>query len=244
MDPRYAQHYDRLYRQHWWWRAREDFLLTVLRARRPADGWNEILDVGCGDGLFFDRLQEFGRVEGVEPDGSLVDPQAAHAAQITMTPFDARFQPGKRYGLILLLDVLEHLPDPAGALGHALQLLEPQGLLLVTVPAFPLLWTRHDVMNQHQRRYTRTTLKQVALVAGVQVEELRYFFHWTFPAKLAQRLTEMVLHRAPRPARLPPVWLNRSLYWLSRREQLWVGGLGLPFGTSLLMVGRRKAETA
>src|SRR2546426_4518668 len=53
-------------RRHWWWRARERLILDVLRRLRPGAGWSAILDVGCGDGLFFERLAEFGPVEGVE----------------------------------------------------------------------------------------------------------------------------------------------------------------------------------
>jgi len=240
MDPTYSQAYGHLYRRHWWWRAREAYLLDLLRRRQPAAGWGAILDVGCGDGLFFDCLQEFGSVEGVEPDADLVDPHAAHAGRITVAPFDAGFQPGKRYGLILLLDVLEHLPDPAAALRHALQLLAPGGRILATVPAFQLLWTRHDVLNHHLRRYTRAGLNRLAGDAGMQVEEMRYFFHWTFPAKLAQRLMEGAWRREPRAARLPPAWVNRALYRLSRAEHRCTARLPLPFGTSLLLFGGQR----
>ena len=70
MEPEYASQYRKLYEEHWWWRARERFVLGELQRNRPDGGFGSILDIGCGDGLFFAPLSEFGEVEGVEPDGS------------------------------------------------------------------------------------------------------------------------------------------------------------------------------
>lgn len=69
---------------------------------------------------------------------------------------------GKDYSLILMLDVLEHLEDPVGALQHAVDLLTPEGTLLITVPAFMALWTNHDVLNHHLTRYTKRSFSNVA----------------------------------------------------------------------------------
>jgi SAM-dependent methyltransferase len=231
MDAEYARAYRELYQRHWWWRAREALVLRTLRRLREGRARAPILDVGCGDGLFFDRLAEFGEVDGVEPDASLLTPDSPHRGRITVAPFDERFQPARRYALVLMLDVLEHLGDAEGALRHARLLLQPDGRLLVTVPAFPWLWTHHDDLNRHYTRYTRSTLRTVAAGAGLRVEESRYFFHWTVAAKLAVRAKERVLGPGA-PERLPAAPLNRALYLLSRAEQ----ALHLPFGSSLLAV--------
>jgi SAM-dependent methyltransferase len=235
MDAEYARHYRDLYQRHWWWRAREALVLATIRRLRAGRGPGRILDVGSGDGLFFGRLAEFGEVEGIEPDASLLSAGSPHRARITVAPFDTRFQPGHRYALVLMLDVLEHLADAEGALRHARSLLEPDGRLVVTVPAFGWLWTHHDELNRHYLRYTRATFADVAARAGLWVEESRYFFHWTVPGKLAVRAKERVLGPGG-PERVPPAPLNRALYLLSRAEQATAGTLHLPFGTSLLAV--------
>jgi 2-polyprenyl-3-methyl-5-hydroxy-6-metoxy-1,4-benzoquinol methylase len=243
VDPEYARRYRELYERHWWWRAREQFVLEVVRRQLPAGAPRSILDVGCGDGLLFDRLAEFGEVQGVESDPSLVGSANPHRHRIHIGPFDASFAPGKRYSLILMLDVIEHLPDPASALRRAVDLLEPDGLLVVTVPAFLLLWTTHDDLNHHFTRYTRHRFAMLARAAGVRVIRAEYFFHWLFPAKLAARLGEAVLHPRPAPPRIPPSWINEWLFRLSRLEQRLLTPLGLPFGSSLLVVGRRPTAT-
>lgn len=237
MDPEYARRYRELYERHWWWRAREQFVLEMVRRYRKG-GRRPILDVGCGDGLLFDRLAEFGDVWGVESDASLVSPDNPHRDRIHVGPFDASFQPARRFGLVLMLDVIEHLPDPAGALRHAAALLEPDGILLATVPAFRFLWTTHDVLNHHFTRYTGRRFTALARSAGLDVVRARYFFHWVFPAKLGARLLEAVVRPRPAPPRVPPSWINELLYLLSRLEQRLVTPLGPPFGSSLLAVAR------
>jgi hypothetical protein len=75
----------------------------------------------------------------------------------------------------------------------------------------------------------------------MRIDEARYFFHWTVFAKLATRLVEAIKRGAPVPAAVPPAPLNRVLYSLSRLEARLVGGLPVPFGTSLLVVGGKPA---
>lgn len=244
MDSAYARVYRDLYERHWWWRARECLLVKTLRRIAPVGGFSSILDVGCGDGLFFDRLSAFGSVEGVESDASLIDPEGKHRSRIHVAPFDRRFQPGKRYSLILMLDVFEHLDDPEGALRHAATLLEAHGTLLATVPAFQLLWTKHDEINHHHTRFTKRSFLRLARHASIEIRETRYFFHWLFAAKLAVRLAETIRRRASSSASLPPRFINRALYLLSRSEQTLLGKVQVPFGTSLLVIAQSRTAAS
>jgi len=238
VDAEYGRTYRDLYTRHWWWRAREAALLDLLGTLRPPRGWDRILDIGCGDGLFFDRLLEMGDVEGIEPDDALVDPRGAHRDRIHIQPFDERFQPASPYSLVLMLDVLEHLEDPVGALRHAASLLTPTGRLVITVPAFMLLWTNHDLINHHRTRYTKAAFEAVARQAGVRVESEEYWFQWMFLPKVATRVAARVLRVTPAAPRVPAAWTNGLLYGMSRLERRVLGPLRLPFGSSLVVVCR------
>ncbi len=239
MDREYGEHYRDLFEKHWWWRARTEYVIETLRRYRPAAGWTTILDIGCGDGLFFPRLKEFGQPEGVEPSGELVRPDNPDRGRIHICPFDEQFLPGKLYSLILMLDVLEHLEHPVAALKHALELLEPDGTFIATVPAFMVLWTNHDKLNHHFTRYTKQSFRGVAKCAGLKIEEDRYLYHWTFPVKLAQGLAERTFRLDPKPPTASEGWVNEFLCGISRLEQGTLSRLPMPFGSSLMVVGKK-----
>ncbi len=241
MNPEYAERYRELFEKHWWWRARTAFIVETLRHLRPPNGWERILDIGCGDGLFFPRLREFGDVEGIEPSAELLNPTNPDRDRIYVGPFDRNFHPGRQYSLILMLDVLEHLENPIEALRQVADLLQPDGMFLITVPAFMALWTNHDVMNHHFTRYTKARLCKVIEDAGLCVTEERYLYHWMCPAKLAVGFAERILHSEPKPATVPSGWINEALFRLSRLEQKTISRLPMPVGSSLMTIGKRAA---
>jgi len=239
LDPDYGRHYRELYEKHWWWRAREEILVDELRRRLPKETKLSILDIGCGDALFFGRLGEFGEVEGIESDLELVDPNGRNRSRITVAPFDVGFQPRKNYDLILMLDVLEHLHAPEQALRRAVELLKPGGIVVVTVPAFCMLWTDHDRLNRHRTRFTKRSLARLAGAAGMEIMSSRYFFVWLAAAKLAFRTVEAILPTRPRVPKIPSPGINEFLYRFSRAEEKITRLLHVPVGSSLLVVGRR-----
>ena len=241
MDPAYADHYRQLYRRHWWWRSRETLLVeTIRRAGRlenPPDA--SILDIGCGDGFFFPELLTFGSVWGIEPDRDLVSPDNPWIDRITIGSFPEDFVPHEQFDLIVMADVLEHVDDPVSALRAAVDALTPAGRMLVTVPAFPLLWTAHDVLNHHRRRYTKASLDAHATSAGARILESRYLYAWLAPLKLVARGLEAVTRRGPRNPGIPPEPVNGWLARWSRLEHRVATRISLPFGSSLLAILER-----
>lgn len=238
MEDAYRKCYRELYFNHWWWRAREETVVETLRRAGVQPG-GYVLDVGCGGGLMFPRLAEFGEVEGIEVDAAAASEGPAQSNRIYVRPFDRSFQPGRRYALILLLDVLEHLEDAGAALAYAVELLAESGLVLVTVPALNYLWTTHDDLNQHLRRYSKGSFERLAREAGLNIRDSRYFFHWLAATKLAVRAKERLVPTQPKPPAIPPPLVNRLLYRASRWEELLLRRLPVPFGNSLLVVGDR-----
>jgi SAM-dependent methyltransferase len=242
VERKYGQEYSELYRRHWWWRVREKCILDSLRDYQTGTMWGEILDVGCGNGLFFDHLLKFGDVEGVEPDAGLVDPQGPHFKRIHVAAFDESFLPGKKYSLILMLDVLEHLSDPVSALCHAGSLLAPDGSVVCTVPAFQFLWTNHDLLNHHFTRYSKRSFRSLSRLAGFEIRYDHYFFQWLFFAKILVRLKEKVFPRTPTVPRIPSTWINKSLFHVTWAEYRLLRRFSVPFGSSLLVIGRKSTQ--
>jgi SAM-dependent methyltransferase len=235
MDALYALHYRELYENHWWWRARERFILATIERLRPHTNWGSILDVGCGEGLFFDRLSKFGEVEGVEANSSLARKNKRWKDRIHVSDFDA-FQPNKQYSLILMLDVLEHFPNPAACLRRSEALLASTGSLLITVPAFSCLWTTHDDLNHHVSRFTKKSLLELISRTGLRIHTCCYFFYWMFPIKILIHYKEMCFRTNLVVPKVPARVVNALLYRLSILEQRVFGAVSPPFGNSLLAV--------
>lgn len=240
MDQAYASQYRNLYERHWWWRSRE--VEIVAQLEKYLSGRNDvvILDVGCGDGLFFDQLQKFGTVEGVESDPNTMTENGKWSEQIHCRLFDNSFSPNRKYDAILMLDILEHMPDPDAALKHARTLLKPDGVLVATVPAFNSLWTSHDDLNHHYIRYTKKTFCPLVKNVGFAPLESRYLFHWTCPVKLMIRFKEWMLGGEAKSPTVPSQMVNFVCEALSRLEQATISRLPMPFGSSLMVTARPK----
>jgi SAM-dependent methyltransferase len=239
----YARNYRLLWERHWWWRARRRFVLGLLDGLSRGEPFGRILDVGCGDGLFFDDLERYGEPWGVEPDESLVDPDGRWAPRIRRAAFDGADRDPGGYGLILMLDSIEHMEDDGAAARKAASLLSPGGVLLATVPALPSLWSVHDEANRHFRRYTRASLEAVLSGAGLRIESLGYYFGWTVLPMYARRLLgrgrgggAAAREYAVAP---PPAAVNAVMDGVCRLEQALTGRRGTPVGSSLFAVARR-----
>ncbi|MHB1297056.1 MAG: class I SAM-dependent DNA methyltransferase [Gemmatimonadaceae bacterium] len=239
MDPGYGAQYARLYRTHWWWRAREEYLVRLLERTLGAGPAGAVLDFGCGDGLLFPALSRFGVPYGIEPDASLLDPAGPWRSSISTEPL--RHDEGEtgRYRLIVALDVLEHIAEPAPIVRELARRLRPGGWFVATVPAFQSLWTAHDDLNHHVRRYRLVELEALARDAGLEVVESRYLFSWVAIAKWIVGRIERVVRRAPASPTVPAAPVNAALLALSRLEHALLAGTRPPFGSSAMVVARR-----
>jgi SAM-dependent methyltransferase len=245
MDPRYGAQYARLYHEHWWWRAREEYLARLLDRLIGPGGAGATFDFGCGDGLFFPILQRYGTELpcGLEHDASLLDPSGPWFDRIsTGALLDDRSERG-RYGLIVALDVLEHLEHPEPALAILRGRLRPGGWFVATVPAFDTLWTAHDDVNHHYRRYRLREFERMIGDAGLTIVESRYFFVWVAMVKWVVARLERIIPPAVKPPEVPAGPINAMALALTRLEQRVLGQRPPPFGSSAIVVARAAADS-
>lgn len=239
MQSEYGVQYARLYREHWWWQAREAIVIaTIRRFQLPPD--LEILDVGCGDALSFPALSRFGSVRGIEIDDSLLDPGGPFRDRIETRPLgDSLYNRSDwRFDLITALDVVEHISDDHEAVGIMVRMLRPKGVLIVTVPAFQLLWDHHDEINHHYRRYTLSRLREALSGHGLNIVEQRYVFRSLFAPKLAVRLLNTGRQKKVAQYAIPRQRINSALIKACLLEDHLLRQLPIPFGTSALAVAR------
>jgi SAM-dependent methyltransferase len=228
--------------RHWWYRGRRTVLERVIaQLRLPARA--RILDAGCGSGRNMIDLARHGVVTGIELSETSValarerDSGEVIAGSVLEMPFAA-----DSFDLAASLDVIEHLEDDLTALRELRRVVAPGGSLLVTVPAYQWLWSGHDEINHHHRRYTRSSLLRVAREAGWEPVRTTYFNSLLLPAAIVLRLLDRFSTKTTESSLdlwVPPPALN----WLLERplalEAALIGrGRRIPAGLSLLVVLR------
>jgi SAM-dependent methyltransferase len=228
--------------RHWWYRARRDILADLItrKIRLRADA--RILEIGCGTGHNLEMLQRFGRADGIEIDAAardLAEQRLGRPIGTAPLPQLTGVEDGA-YDLVALLDVLEHVEEDQAALASIARKLKPGGRILITVPAHPWMWSAHDEVNHHKRRYTRKTLRGAIGAAGLQVEMLSWFNSLLFPLAAAARLAGRVTGNKDSDDKLPPRPLNSLFETIFGWERYALGRMPLPPGVSLVAIVSRR----
>ena len=224
--------------RHWWYRARREILSDLIRRETRLPAGAKILEIGCGTGHNLAMLGQFGHVDGIELDD---EARALSEERLGRKVMNARLPelagvPDTHYDLIGAFDVIEHIDDDAAALASIATKLKPGGKFVMTVPAHQWMWTAHDVVNHHKRRYSRRSLKALIERSPMKLDNIGYFNSLLFPLAVAERAASKLRGREDADVKLPPAPLNATLEAIFRAERYLVGRLPLPPGLSLFAV--------
>ncbi|PKP91918.1 MAG: SAM-dependent methyltransferase [Alphaproteobacteria bacterium HGW-Alphaproteobacteria-16] len=223
---------------HWWYVARRDILAEyIARYVQPPKG-ARILEIGCGTGHNLPMLGAFGTVDAIEIDPAARDVASKRLGrEVGTAPLPELTGVGEgQYDLIAVLDVVEHVADDVGALRGMAKRLKPGGKILITVPAHQWMWSAHDVVNHHQRRYSKAGLTDVLRKAGLSWRKLGYFNSLLFPAAVAARLAGKLTGKDDSDDSPPPKVLNWAFEKIFGLERHLLGRVPLPPGLSIIVV--------
>lgn len=221
---------------HWWYRARREILSDYLARYGGLPKDARILEIGCGTGHNLPMLARFGTVEAIE-----IDPAArAIASQrlgkpVSDAPLPAL--PGIErgaYDLVAVLDVVEHIEDDVAALAAMRDCLRPGGKILIAVPAHQWMWSAHDVVNHHHRRYSKATLVKAIEAAGLKATKLGYFNSLLFPLAAAARVAGRLTGRDDSDDSPPPKPVNALFEAIFGLERHLIGRVPMPPGVSII----------
>jgi SAM-dependent methyltransferase len=228
--------------EHYWWHAAKRSLAARLLARHfPPPGL--LVEGGIGSGR---NLLEFRRL-GYEVAGLDIMPQAVEhvgARGVEKVRVHDLAEPWPHaegsVRAVVMLDVLEHTAEPVEVLRHAREALAPGGGILITVPAYPWLYSNWDKRLGHYRRYTRRELIRQAEAASLKVERVTHWNAFSLAPAIALRTLDRITRR-DRPAEFPRVspLANALLRGAAAAERGWLSRLGVPFGLSLVGVFRK-----
>jgi SAM-dependent methyltransferase len=228
LSQRYYQQYIEAAESHWWFRGRERVLVSVAAAAAGLRPGSVIVDVGSGPGGPARTIFPEARIVAVDVSTTVLQ---AHARADERIAADASWLPLRSASVqaICAFDVLEHLDDDRAALEEWRRALAPGGWLMLTVPAYEQLWSAHDEVNGHRRRYRAGGLRRLLTSAGFAVARLTYFNTLLLPG------IAMVRWELDCQKRMPG-WLERWCEGALRLEARWLRGRGLPTGVSLCAV--------
>jgi SAM-dependent methyltransferase len=247
MDLQFLQEYEQFEFRHWWHVARRRIITGFFdrycpnhQAKPPR--W---LDVGCGTGVMLNDYQRITDKTGLEADPNCVQRAQSKGLRVLQTGVDWDLKSHGRFDLVSLCDVLEHVEHEQPALRAVYDALNPGGILLVTVPALQSLWSSHDVINHHFRRYNHKQL--LALFDPRQWEVLKssYFCSFLLPMiwafrKLKNRRERNSTVQPTHDNHFGPRWLDAILYAIFRSEAAFLRVMNLPPGSSIILVARKK----
>lgn len=248
MDKQFYQEYYTLEREGWWFKARLSILESHCK-KLKIDSKISILNVGAATGATSEMLSKFGEVTSLEYDKYccefLKEKTGIEAinASLTELPFS-----DNSFDLVCAFDVIEHIEDHEKAVDEIFRVLKPKAKYFITVPAFQTLWSNHDVINHHYRRYKKNNLNKLITKSRLKIEYTSYFNFWLF---IPISVTRFILNALPRKKdkhssgsdneiMKSSKIANTILYSVFHSEKYLLNfNVKFPFGVSIMSIGHK-----
>jgi len=224
---------------HWWFRGRRKCIEAFFQASGVGGQGHEILDIGSGFGALVPLLRQMGEVDALEVSSETFPYLRTRGVReiFPVGDFPQSFPP-KKYDIVTMFDVLEHIENDVKAVRTICnRLLSEKGVVVVTVPAYKWLWSTHDIRSHHFRRYGRKELVALFKQNGFQEVYASYFMTVLLPLAVLDRLVAKMLPACNHSLVMPKA-LNALLFSLFASERLLIRKLRLPLGLSLALMGR------
>jgi SAM-dependent methyltransferase len=227
--------------KHWWFRARRRIVLHLIEEVVHLSATARILDIGCGTGGTLKFFQERYDAWGIDASELAVRLSRQRGVKnVVHGDLQSFTRTNEPFDLVTLLDVIEHIDDDVGFLRQSVRAIKPGGWALVTVPALPWLWSAHDDVNHHKRRYERAELSSRLVSAGLRPVYISYFNSFLFPLALLERMTSGLRKKqASAGLDLPSPFVNRWLERIFVSEGMFLGSVRFPIGLSLIALAKR-----
>lgn len=252
MNPKFYKEYYHLERNHWWFTARIEILRSTIQNLNLAnqDHPIQILNAGVATGATSEMLSEFGNVTSLEYDSDCCDflEEKTNIKPIRGSLTDLPFEDGS-FDLVCAFDVIEHIEDDTKACEEMARVMNNTGRYIVTVPAYEFLWSNHDVINHHFRRYTKTSLLETLDSGYLHNKHSTYFNTLLFLPiavfRLIQRVIPTKKHRSTSGSDNEIFKHNKIITQIfhsifSSENRILQKGIKMPFGISLISIGTKK----
>jgi 2-polyprenyl-3-methyl-5-hydroxy-6-metoxy-1,4-benzoquinol methylase len=247
MEKNYYKEYYHLEREHWWFQARAEILMSHIKSVFNNKKDLKILNIGAATGYSSQLLMQFGEVTSIEYDKDCYEFTRDTVkipiinASITDLPFEEN-----TYDLVCAFDVIEHIEDDKAGVKEMRRVCKSGGVLFVSVPAYMFLWSEHDVVNHHFRRYTASQLRGVFDAQDANIFHSYFNFWLFFPIAFIRLLKGKAKNVTADQAQsdfnsFKSGILNRVLYFIFKSENIFLkNNIKLPVGVSIMSSWRKE----
>lgn len=243
MEIEYEKRYHEVETENWWFVSRRRYLLDVLKDA-PKDSL--ILDIGCSSGIFLKELEMKGfkmeHLFGIDISEKAIENCKNNGIQNAFVMDAQKITLPEKFDIIVASDCLEHLQDDTQALKNWHGLLKTGGMLYVFVPAFQSLWSKHDEVNMHFRRYTNKELKDKLTSEKFTVLKSSYWNFFLFIPLYLFRKIDAVLSRNKKKEGqiIDGKMTNAVLLKLLLFENRLLKYVNFPFGVSTFCIAKKR----
>jgi ubiquinone/menaquinone biosynthesis C-methylase UbiE len=245
MDKYYEKKYHELEEENWWFVSRRDIILKLIKNEgiKPTE---KILEIGCSGGPLIKLLTEEGytNISGIDISQEAIDQCVAKGIDnVKVIDASKTLFGNNEFDLLIASDILEHIKEDKSTLFDWIRVLKPNGTFIIFVPAFNFLWSEHDRVNKHYRRYDRVSLNKLLEETGFIVKRVSYWNFLVFiPTYLVRTFERFLLKQDIKSKdqlyKLNPI-LNGLLIILLKFENILLKYNNLPFGVSIFAVCKK-----
>ena len=247
MEKQLYQEMYEIEEKHWWFVGRRKILFDITKLEVGKAGKiGKVLDIGCGTGFnakWLGEMGERGEVYAVEMSDEAIGLAKKRMPNLKVIKGEfPNFKTNERFDLITLFDVLEHFEGDIEAMGKIKEMLNPGGYVVFSVPAFSFLWSEHDELAHHKRRYTAREIREKLVQAGFSPVRITYFNTFLFLPIILFRFIRRIfrLRGGKTDFFIAPAPFNTLLSKLFGAERFLLRCFNLPLGVSLIAIAKIK----
>ncbi|MHA1343261.1 MAG: class I SAM-dependent methyltransferase [Promethearchaeota archaeon] len=241
MEPEFEKKYHSLEKELWWFVSRRNIIVRIVKKYKRNI---KILEIGCASGQLISKLKRYNykSVIGIDISKEAIKQCKNRNIEniICMDGSKLGFK-NNEFDLIIASDILEHIYDDLHALNEWKRVLNKGGELILFVPAFNFLWSDHDILNKHFRRYNRRRLQ--ILVEKCELKMIRISF-WNFflffPIAIARWLKRIIKIKSDGDLFKINKFANIFFVIILMVENTYCKFFNLPLGLSLFIIARKQ----
>lgn len=243
MEESFEKKYHDVETNHWWFKSRRKYLIDLLK-NSPKD--SKILDVGCSSGVFLKDLEKIGfnpnNLFGIDISEKAILNSKKKGLTNTFVMDAQNITLKEKFDIIIASDCLEHLENDTKALKNWKDLLKTNGKMYVFVPAFMSLWSYHDEVNMHYRRYTKNELKSKIEIENLAIIKASYWNFFLFVPVYVFRKISCLFNQnksGESDLKIGNPLINSILLKVLTFENKLLKNINFPFGVSTFCIAKK-----